>query len=328
MEMKDIVKIAVDAHKGAVGNYSLTDSQAVLREEAIALNGGSTKLDIRAIRDGECKGLFRLIEEILSATVADDIANDAFFNKMVETRNVALGDSLDFVAPEEALFYVANTASGTQGVRRQRLNAGASVTLKPVLKTIKFYEELDRVLAGRVDFNQMIDLASRSFKKDILDAAYTAVANLANGSTYFPTAGSYNEGALIELIDHLEAKTGMKATIWGTRSALRNLEMTNMADSAKEDQYALGYFGKFYGTDVVCTPQVHATNTDTFKLNDKQILITAGDSKPIKHVTEGDTLLIPGNPLSNADLTQDYLLGMRYAVGLIDAGKVAAYTLA
>ena len=38
---------------------------------------------------------------------------------------------------------------------------------------------------------------------------------------------------------------------------------------------------------------------------DDVLTIIAGDDKPIKFVYEGDPLVIMGNPLDNADLTQE-----------------------
>lgn len=44
-DMKEIVKLAVDAYKGNVEKYSTKQSQDVLRQALIDANGGSTKLD-------------------------------------------------------------------------------------------------------------------------------------------------------------------------------------------------------------------------------------------------------------------------------------------
>ena len=49
-------------------------------------------------------------------------------------------------------------------------------------------------------------------------------------------------------------------------------------------------------------------------------IISAGDFKPIKYVTEGDSLVIMGDPMDNKDLTQDYAYFERYGIGLVMAG--------
>ena len=72
-DIKDIVKVAVDAYHGNVQKYSTSDSMALLREALVEANGGSTKMNYKAIRDGKCQGLFTLIEEILSRVVVEGL---------------------------------------------------------------------------------------------------------------------------------------------------------------------------------------------------------------------------------------------------------------
>ena len=54
-DMKEIVKLAIDAYKGHVEKYSVGQSQEALRQALVEANGGSTKLDYKAIRDGKYK---------------------------------------------------------------------------------------------------------------------------------------------------------------------------------------------------------------------------------------------------------------------------------
>lgn len=72
-EMYDIVKLAVDAYHGTVEKYTVGQSMDTLRQALVDANGGSTKLNYKAIRDGKCNGLFSLIEEILSRTVVEGL---------------------------------------------------------------------------------------------------------------------------------------------------------------------------------------------------------------------------------------------------------------
>ena len=286
-DMKDIVKIAVDAYHGNVEQYSVGQSMDLLRQALIDANGGSTTLNYKAIRDGKCTGLFSLIEEILSRTVVEGLQEDDFFNAMVDFRNVALGDQNVFVVEDGNLFIVAEAADGTQGIRRQRLIGRNEVPIPTTLHVVKIYEELNRVLAGRVDFNHLIDLVSESFKKQILNDINTvwtdATADQLGGVTYFPAAGTYDEDTLLELIAHVEAASGGKtATILGTKKALRNLAPSIQGGDSKNDLYNLGYYGRYYGSPVVAIPQRHEANSTKFVMPDDVITIIAGDDKPIK----------------------------------------------
>lgn len=325
-EMNDIVKLAVDAYKGNVEKYSVAQSQDTLREALIAANNGKTYMDYRDIRDGKCPGLFTLIETILSSTVVEGLQGDEYFNTLVDFRNVAEGDSPVFYVEDSDLFIVAETADGTQGIRRQRLGGVSEATIPTSLKAVRIYEEMNRVLSGRVDFNSMINKVAESFNQKLLNDIYTlwvgATAEQLGGKTYFPTAGSYDEDALLELISHVEASAGGKnATILGTKKALRNLKESIMSDSAKDELHNMGYVGKFFGTPVVATPQRHKVGSTDFVLDDNMLTIIAGDDKPLKVVYEGSPIVLMGNPTDNADLTQEYFYGSKYGTGIVLAGN-------
>ena len=143
-EMKDIVKLAVDAHHGKIEKYSQEQSMEVLREALIDANGGSTTLNYKNIRDGKCNGLFALVEEILARTVVEGIQEDDFFNTLVDFRNISLGDQNVFDVEDDDLFFVAEIAEGTQGVRRQRIAGVSQTPINTSLHAVKIYEELNR----------------------------------------------------------------------------------------------------------------------------------------------------------------------------------------
>lgn len=324
-EMKDIIKVAVDAYHGNVEQYSVGQSMELLRKALIEANGGSTTLNYKNIRDGKCNGLFTLIEEVLSRTVVEGLQGDEYFNALVDFRNVAEGDKNLFLVEDSNLFIVSEAADGTQGIRRQRLSGMSEVSIPTTLKVVKIYEELNRVLSGRVDFNDFINKVSESFRQKLLNDIYAlwsgATANDFGGVTYFPTAGAYDEDELLDLVAHVEAAAGGKtATIIGTKKAIRNLTPSIQSDGFKDDLYNLGYAGKFFGTPVVVTPQRHKVGSTEFTLDDDMLTIIAGDDKPIKCVYEGNPIVLMGDPMSNGDLTQEYLYGEKYGLGIVLAG--------
>ena len=141
-EMNDIVKVAVDAYRGRVQEYTVDQSMELLRKALVEANGGSTTLNYKNIRDGKCKGLFTLIEEILSRTVVEGLQGDEYFNALVDFRNVALGDKNLFLVEDSNLFVVADAADGTQGIRRQRLGGVKETSIPTSMKYVKIYEEL------------------------------------------------------------------------------------------------------------------------------------------------------------------------------------------
>lgn len=321
--MNDIVKLGIDSYKGRVTEYSAEKTQDALRNALIEANGGTTIIDARAMRDGKCTGAFAIVEQILAGVVADDILNDPFFKAMVDFRNVAAGDEAAFNLENAALFEVATIAEGTQAIRRQRIVDYTEVLVKTKVHAVRIYEELKRVLAGRVDFNTMITKVAQSFKAEILNEVVSlwagATASDLGGSTYFPVAGTYSEDALLEVIEHVEAAAGGNpATIIGTKRALRPLIASLVGNAAKETTDSQGYAGSFYGSDVIMLPQRHQVGTSTFVFDDKSLIIVAsGDGgKPIKFVYEGNPLVIPKAPETNTDFTYEYFYADRWGMAL------------
>lgn len=324
-DMANLTRVAVDAYKGCVKDYSITDSQSLITKGLIEFNNGKTYLDYKDIRDGKCPGLFSFLEETLSATVVEGLQGDEYFNALCDFRNVAEGDQNIFYVEDNELFVIADTADGTQGVRRQRLGGVSETAIPTALKTVRIYEELNRVLAGRVDFNHFINKVAESFRQKLLNDVYTlwagATAEQLGGVTYFPEAGAYDEDELLDLISHVEAAAGGKtATIVGTKKALRALKDAISGDVANNDLYNLGYVGKFYGTPVVATPQRHKVGSTEFVMDDNVLTIIAGDDKPVKVVYEGSPIVLMGDPMTNADFTQEYLYGEKYGMGIVLAG--------
>lgn len=325
MTNNEIVKVAVDAYHGKVQKYSVSESQDVLRQALIELNGGETKLNPRKLRGTKGEEMFALIEEILKQTVVEGLTDDEYFNALVDFRNVAEGDKNVFVIEDNVLFMVSDLADGTQGVQRQRISGVSKVSIPTSRKVIKIYEEFDRVLAGRIDFNEFIDLVAKSFRQDLLEKIQalwnSASADDFGGAVYFPAAGTYDEGALLDVIAHVEAAAnGEQATILCTKKGARMLGQSLQADSAKEDIYNQGYVGKFFGTPVVITPQRHKFGSTDFILPDNVFTVVAGSQKPIKVVYEGDPMVIMGNPMDNADLTYEYLYSEKYGAAIVLAG--------
>lgn len=332
MADKNLVKLAVDTYKGHVaGNYSVDDSMEVLRQALIEANGGSTKLDYRSIRDGKSKGLFAIVEEIINKAVVEGLPESCPLFDYVDYRNVKEGDSNLFVLKDNGVFIVSDIADGTQGLRRQRITGGEEITVKTQLKGIKIYEELRRVLAGRVDFNELIDKVSEAFQRQITNDMYNAVVAGFDGlvSPYTNgAAGSFSEATLTDIIDHVEAATGLKAHILCSKQGARKITGVKGADStsAKEDLYAMGYFGHFYTTPVIVMQNGHKTGTTDFILGD-DLYIVAGDDKFVKFVTEGDTLILAGDPTSNADLAQEYVMTQRYGLKTVLSSVFGIYKL-
>lgn len=327
MEKNEILAVAIDAIKGkSDGKFSASQTSDELRNAFIELNGGSTKISPKTFYRGS--ELFDLVEELIPVVIEEGIKADdnPLFQNIVEYRNLKDGDSAQFDVQGEANFVVATVAPGDQGIRRQRIAAGNSITLKPEVKAIRVYEELGRLLAGRIDFNQYVEGVANAFKAYVANAAFAAIngmsaATAGLSSTYVLT-GTPTEAQIVAMIEHVEAATGKKATIYGTKGALRKLAPTVSGELYKDDMYKLGYYGMYNGTPCVRMNQAHVPGTETFALSEDKIWVLAGDSKPVKVVRAGEGLLIEKDATQNADLTQEYFYAEALACGVIVSEKI------
>ena len=336
MEKNDIVRLALDTMHGTVsGNFSVNDASEALRQAFIELNGGSDKITAKTFRDHP--QLFQIVEEIMPAVIENGLRGDEFVFNLVDYRNIAEGDENEFWSEDASDLIVSRIADGSTSIRRQRLNIGQHITIPTQMRAIKVYEELNRLMAGRISFNTLVDRLSGSFTRnmyaDILAVLEGVTSSTAGLNATYVKSGSFDPTALREMIAHVEAATGQTATIVGTKIGLGKIAdnadgaVALASETAKEDLYNLGYFGKFSGTPMVSMRQTHKPGTDTFAINDNKIYIIASDDKPIKFVNEGEGLMVNTDAFSNADLTQEYLYGQKYGCGAIFNQKIGIWTL-
>ena len=100
-----------------------------------------------------------------------------------------------------------------------------------------------------------------------------------------------------------------KATEYGWITLERQQEII---DKLENDTLTIGVIGQ-----MKCGK---STFLNSFVFEDDVLTIIAGDDKPIKFVYEGDPIVLMGDPMTNADLTQEYLYGEKYGLGIVLAG--------
>ena len=330
----DIVKLALDAHRGAVaGNYSTTDSMETLRKALIDANHGSAVITPRMVREGTCNELFALMETVIQKTSEEGLTGNEFFNEFVESKNTALGDQNSFYVEDDNMFVVSTISEGNQSVRRQKYEGGSEFRVGTSLKAIKVYEEMNRVLAGRIDFNKFIDKVGQAFTTANLNEIYSqfvkGMASIeAPYSAGLTAAGSFDEDELLDIIEHVEAATGASARIIGTRSALRKVTTASVSDEAQSDMYNMGYYGKFNGTPMVMMKQRHEIGSTNFILPTNDLYIVSTTDKFVKHITEGETMIATTGFWDNQDLTQEYMMMQRTGNAVVMSSVAGIYRIA
>jgi len=330
MDKKSILKVAIDAIQGRVENYSKEQANEALRSALIDLNGGSNKINMKNFYRGHA--LFDLVQELIPAIIETGLREDNPLFDLVDYRNIAKGDVNEFIAEGVNELVVSNVAKGIQGVRRQRLMGREKIRIETEVRIIKVFEGLNRLLAGRITFNELVDSVSKSFNKQMYADKFSALESIgANTAGHmnanFVVTGTYDEERLVELIDRVEAMTGKTARIFGVRAALRKVRIESEGELAKSSKYDVGFYGKFNGTDMIVIKQ--AVNKDgTFILSPDRLYVLASDDKPIKFVNEGEGILVDKPATDNDDLTQEYVYAQAYGLGVLAAAPLGIYNIA
>lgn len=326
IDTNTIVDICTRLYKGEpVGTYSKSNASDAIREAVLKANNNKTTFSLKDIINGDCKELFSVIGEIITATSDIELSSNSFVQSLVDYRNLKKGDKNEFIIKDPSTLYVSRVADGTQGLLRQRISGATKLSIETHLEGVKTYDELSRFLAGRVDAVEFTELMSRSMTRKKFESILKAFVGIAttNPSNYFVTSGSYSADTLLKICDKVEAETGKTPIIMGTKQALRNItyDTTIVSDLAKNDIYNMGILGKFYGYNCVAIPQTLKRDKENFYLPTNVLYIIGVDDKPVKFVTEGEALIATSNITQNCDLTQDFLTIENFGVGVVVAGK-------
>ena len=331
-DINNIAQVAADLVNGKkIEHYAEGDAEQLVYNALVEANNGKNYIDLRDLRDGKCAKLFALVEVIIKKTVVDGVKNNPFLSKIVETRVVNAGDKPEFHIKDANWYTVSKVSGGNQALRRQRIIGDEVVTIPTAWHAIKIYEEIERLLSTSSNISEMIADVSKSFNAGLwadIAAVWQNLTKAQIGGDTYDITGSWDETAMVKLIQHVEAKAGARATIYGTKLGLSKMTSGVAADSAKEDMYNIGYYGKFRGTNAIEVPQVHKQGTEDFLFNDNVLTVLAGPVKPVKLVIEGNPLVNLGSFFDNEDLTQDYVYGQKYGVGfVVSAGAMGRNTI-
>lgn len=325
-----VIKLGVDIYKNEVNTEfaagTVAEQMEVLRKELVKANGGSDKLNYKTMRNNI--ELFEIIETILELNDVQGFENNDFFEQFVDYRNLALGDESSFYVDDNSLFTVNTVADGINKTLRQRINIGSSETVGTSLRKINAYEELNRLLSGRINIIDFIDRVKRSFialrAEVIYDTFAGAVEKL---PATFKKSGTFDEGDMLDLIAHVEASTGGDAIIIGTKTALAKVDTAEKSDAALERKNQVGFYGMFNGTPMMEIKQIHKHGGYEFGISDNDLWVVTANDKPIKFVTEGDAIFEQGTALDNADQTIDIMAAERWGVAVVLNQNYANYKL-
>ncbi len=321
-KMTDLQKLAMDCYEGKVKNYANGNPEDVLRNEIIEKVGGEwnyynfqkNKWDVYA-----------LIGEMISVNVSR-LSADAFAD-FCEVKDYALGDKVEFIVKNTDLFKVANIADGINSTRRQRL-LGKRVQTTAFKLAVAIYEELDRFLAGRIDWRAMVDNVSASFTQEVANQIAKAMEGAYEQlNSNFVKSGTYSDKELQTLIAKVEAATGQKCAIYGTSEALANVEGAGALIDA-EDTRNFGYVQLFNGTKMIKINNVYDEVNDKWALKNNVLYIIPAGEKIVRLGFEGDvTILEDTTGTSRDDQQIEMLLMRKMHLGILSTSKFGFFEI-
>jgi hypothetical protein len=324
-EQNKIVKLGIDLFKGSTGTFSADEAEHTLRASLKELIGEEKNMRRAFRKNGHA--IFTVMEDILDVLITEGIEDQ--FSDFVEYRNVAHGDRPIFMVDDYHLFPVATIAAGTNNLRRQRLERSGTI-VPTAYKGVAIYEELERFLAGKVDWNKLIAKVQRSFNAQIaadINAALVAGYNSLNAT--YKVAGAWDLTSFNNLVQHVEAATDRQAMVAGSRTSLQKATPSYVAYNGElvANRNQDGFFKVIDGTTFMELKQSHIPGSDNFAIGNFLLVLPAGEEKLVKLVLEGEPEIVEasnGNN-GNADDSVEYTFKKKYGVAVVTSTKYGVY---
>lgn len=274
-KLTDIQKVARDCYKGNVEKFSKNAANDVLRAEIIERVGGEWNYTNFQKNKWD---VYALIQEIIDVDLVN--LSEEAFKQFCEVKNFELGDAPEFTIKNRNLFKVGIIADGINSTRRQR-KLGAKLRTDAFKLSIATYEELDRFIAGRIDWREYVDTVVASFNHEIA----TQIVN-AFGNAYSDIATNLKEAtneagldeALKTISNRVKGSTGKGVEIYGTAEALGKIAGVG-AIADLNDKREVGFVQVVNGVKLVELPNTYNETTNEWALDNNVLYVIPTGNK-------------------------------------------------
>ena len=294
----------------------------------------------RSFKEGRMQRFFELIEEVVDDTLDVGYRESEWFNDLVDYRNAAAGDAIEFWNEDDNLILdIAVVGKSHHDYILQRPGVSAPYTLPYVRYGAAVGIDLNRYFAGQESFDKLISALVKSIMVKNQGIIFGALGDAV--SKLPVTNGFIGSGALVKtqfdtIIENVEALYGSSVVI-GTKTALRSITgiaLVNWADAkSKEDVMSMGRLGSYEGTLLVEVPQRFKDKTLTTKVMDdkKLYILPSSDYKLINFVTRGETeideILDKGEAAGRIDDIGKYEIQYEQGIGVKANKQFGVWTL-
>jgi hypothetical protein len=261
--------------------------------------------------------VYAIIAEIMPVSMNASLAEK--FSGFADFIDTAMGDENNFIVEDNTLFPVYTVSRGSGDVARQKIS-GRSFSVSTINKEIKFYDEFDRFMAGKIDFSTLTERAMASYLHYVGQLiAETIYGSYASVNTNNKSTGAYDADTLAGIIEHTKAATGAdRVQIWGTTTSLGYIsDGFGYSDRAKDEANQLGFYGNFRGTDLVAFPQAYQPQSTTFVVNDAHIIVLPAGERIVKVAFEGQPFVGTTDAMARSDRQMEFVYGRRVGAAAI-----------
>ena len=330
LNVTEVRDMAYDLYKGRTANFDAESANEAIKNIILETAGCKENWDMYKFMENKYK-VFSIMREILTPVVAENVL--ARFESWVDIQDIALGDTKEFEVMNQDLFEIGIVADGTSELRRQNLVHG-KIQMTSFQLGAKLYTEFDDFRRGRVDFAEWIARLGKSFEVKIGEFIVRAIeSSYSVLGAKFAKTGAFDDAEMLKIVERVEAKTGMKAVIYGTKSALAKLRTTAngfqavLADRDKDAISAMGHIGTYFGTDVVEIPQ-SVNRKDDFMIADNMLYVIPNGTKIVKLLFEGDVDVVEvTDPAVRKDMQFEYMFMRRIQIGVCKASVYGIYKI-
>ena len=318
---KELVQMGVGSYlnKGSVSNYSAEDQNKILTNlfKDLGANGGFNFTQNKELA-------FQIVTEVLNEVVPRDVKSSV--DTFVELKKFGNNDQLEFRLRNKKIKAYDVAIGGA--VRRERIDGG-KIRVYPEAVQVAVYEELERLVNGDVDFNELIEIA----KEALIEKMYGKIINTL--SSIYDNLPSNNKaegtGLMPPLFD--EVLNNIRAyddpVIVGTHVALASLPIDagTAPEADKLDIRNQGYLGMYKGTRVIKLDNsfTDSTNTEKVLRDDIIYILPSGKEKPVKVGLQGDAFsrLIE----DNADWGTTFEMYFKFGISVPVLSNIGMYKI-
>ena len=320
-KLTDLQQLSVDLYNGKVDTYSVKEAEDKLRGVLIDAVGG--EWDYYAFKENKYR-VFKIMAELLSVTVAN-LTKEAF-GQFVEVKDFELGDKVEFKVENQSMFDVSVISTGTNNLRRQKM-LSRTIPTEAYKLGVMIMAEADEFIAGRINWATMVDRVAKSFEHKLatqivegIQEAYSAV------HTNLKISGTVDDAKLAELVNKVEAATGQKCAIYGTKAALAQVKGLETLQDDLRDKRNNGYVKVFEGTQCVELLNTYNVDKDAWAINNKLLLVIPVGEKIVRMGFEGQALVdeITDNT-ARKDQQMEYLFERKCHMGILATKVFGAY---